>query len=91
MAADNVVSFDHHRLPILADPERASYARLQVEVHERLDGSLAVFYQGRRLGVKEAPLEAAQLRARSGEAVGAGKPSAERAKASPGKPPANPA
>jgi transposase len=91
VAADNVVSFEGHRLQILADPERSSYARLRVEVHKRLDGSLAVFYQGRRLGAKEAPLEAAALRARSQQAVGAGRPSAERAKASPGKPAGNPA
>lgn len=91
VAADNVVSFDHDRLQILADPERASYARLEVEVHQRLDGALAVFYQGRRLRVRPAPLEAAALRARPHEAVGAGRPPIERAGGSPGKPAGNPA
>ncbi|MCL4369469.1 MAG: hypothetical protein M1380_00970 [Chloroflexi bacterium] len=69
VGADNVVAFDHHRLQILADGERASYARLEVEVHRRLDGTLAVFHQGRRLGVREAPMEAAGLRSRPKEAA----------------------
>ena len=85
VGADNVVAFDHHRLQILADGERASYARLEVEVHRRLDGTLALFHQGRRLGVREAPMEAAGLRSRPKEAA-----QLERA-SSPRKPPANPA
>lgn len=85
VGGDNVVAFDHHRLQILADGERSSYARLEVEVHRRLDGTLAVFHQGRRLGVREAPMEAAGLRSRPKEAV-----QLERA-SSPRKPPANPA
>lgn len=62
VAADNVVSFERHRLQILADPERASYARLEVEVHRRLDGSLAVYHEGRELRSRPAPAEAALLR-----------------------------
>ncbi|HZK67434.1 MAG TPA: ISNCY family transposase [Chloroflexota bacterium] len=90
VSADNVVAFEGCRLQILADPERASYARLEVEVHQHLDGTLAVYYQGRPLAARRAPAEAAGLRARAVEAHGAGVSSAERA-ASPGKPPANPA
>ena len=89
-SADNVVAFEGRRLQILADPERASYARLEVEVHQHLDGTLAVFYQGRRLEVKQAPAEAAGLRARAAEAHGAGTTPAGGAGASR-KPPANPA
>ncbi len=89
-SADNVVAFEGRRLQILADAERASYARLEVEVHQHLDGTLAVFYQGRRLAVKQAPAEAAGLRARAKEAHGAGTTPAGRASASR-KPPANPA
>lgn len=96
VSADNVVAFEGCRLQILADAERTSYARLEVEVHQRLDGALAVFYQGRRLAVRRAPTEAAGLRARAPEVLGAGASSAEGAAsaeraASPRKPPANPA
>ncbi len=38
---DNVVSEALQRLQIEPDPQRLSYARAEVEVHERLDGSLA--------------------------------------------------
>ena len=43
---DNVVCFGGHRLQIEPTNGRASYARARVEVHERMDGSLAVYYQG---------------------------------------------
>jgi len=62
---DNVVRFGGHRLQILPTNGRLSYARARVEVHERLDGSLAVYYQGHCLATKPAPPEAPVLRARS--------------------------
>jgi len=62
---DNVVRFGEHRLQILPTNGRLSYARARVEVHERLDGSLAVYYQGHYLAAKPAPPEAPVLRARS--------------------------
>jgi len=62
---DNVVRFGGHRLQILPTNGRLSYARARVEVHERLDGSLAVYYQGQCLATKPAPPEAPVLRARS--------------------------
>src|SRR2546422_961452 len=46
---DNTVSLGPHRLQILPDNRRRSYARARVEAHERLDGTLAVFAQGQRL------------------------------------------
>ncbi|MGH2453255.1 MAG: ISNCY family transposase [bacterium] len=46
---DNTVTLGPHLLQLAAGPHRRSYARARVEVHERLDGSLAVFYHGRRL------------------------------------------
>jgi len=49
---DNTVSLGPHRLQILPDNRRRSYARARVEVHERLDGTLAVFAQGQRLTVR---------------------------------------
>jgi hypothetical protein len=87
VAADHVVSFEHRRLQILADPERDSYARLEVELHQGLDGKLAVFYQGRRLRVKDAPLEAAELRAVGGRAALSVRPSGDRTEVSISKNP----
>lgn len=66
VALDNTVQLGEHRLQVLPDKERRSYARAHVEVHERLDGSLAVYYAGRCLMSTPAPLEAPVLRARAG-------------------------
>ena len=66
VGADNTVKFGEHRLQLLASRERASYAKARVEVHERLDGSLAVYHEGKCLTTKEAPKEAGALRARPG-------------------------
>lgn len=60
---DNVVRFEGHRLQVLPCNGRRSYARTRVQVHQALDGSLAVFYQGTRLHSREAPLDAPSLRA----------------------------
>jgi transposase len=62
---DNVVRFGEHRLQIMPTNGRLSYARARVEVHERLDGSLAVYYRGHCLASKAASPEAAVLRLRS--------------------------
>lgn len=62
--ADNVVRLGEHRLQLLPSNGRMSYARTRVEVHERLDGSLAVFYHGQWLAHKPAPPETPTLRAR---------------------------
>ncbi len=62
VGADNVVRFERHRLQIVPTNGRASYAHCRVEVHERLDGSLAVYYQGKRLTTMPAPFEPATLR-----------------------------
>jgi len=63
VGADNVVRFEGHRLQIVPTNGRASYARCRVELHERLDGSLAVYYHGKRLMTVSAPPEPAVLRA----------------------------
>ena len=70
VAADNIVRLGEHRLQLLPTPQRASWARATVEVHERLDGSLAVYYQGLCLATQPAPLEAPALRARGGRRPG---------------------
>jgi transposase len=64
VAHDNTVRFFHQSLQLLADDRRVSFAKLKVEVHERLDGSVGVYHAGRLLGAKEAPGEPQTLRAR---------------------------
>jgi len=59
---DNVVRFVNHRLQILANPERASYARCKIQVHAGLNGNLAVYYGNQRLKTCSAPPESAKLR-----------------------------
>lgn len=66
VAADNTVQFGGARIQVLPGPDRLSYARLHVEVHERMDGSLAVYNGGQQLAVQSAPTEAPVLRTRSG-------------------------
>jgi transposase len=70
VGADNVVQLGAHRLQLLPSRERASYARAQVELHERLDGSLAVYHQGRCVATQPAPPTAPQLRARKAPRLG---------------------
>ena len=62
VGADNVVRFGKRRIQIMPTNGRLSYARTRVEVQERLDGSLAVCYQGHYLRTRPAPLEPARLR-----------------------------
>lgn len=64
VAADNTVQLGEHRLQLLPGRNRVSYAQCHVEVHERIDGSLAVYYQGEQLASQSAPPEAPVLRAR---------------------------
>jgi hypothetical protein len=66
VAADNTVRLGEHRLQLLPSRQRPSYARAQVEVQERLDGSLAVYCQAACVATQPAPKEAPALRARAG-------------------------
>jgi transposase len=61
---DNTLRFHQHRIQIEPDRHRVSYARTRVEVHERMDGSLGVYYRGRCLATTAAPAEAPVLRVR---------------------------
>ncbi len=63
VGGDNVVRFGAHRLQILPSRERVSYAHALPHVHEHLDGSLALFYQGHCLLTTPAPPEAPIIRA----------------------------
>jgi transposase len=49
VANDNTVSLAPHLLQILPGPGRRSYAKTRVELHERLDGTVTVYYRGQRL------------------------------------------
>ncbi len=95
VGADNVVNFAGQRLQIVADKQRRSYAHARVEVHERLDGSLAVYYAGNCLSTTPAPAEAPLLRARTGPRVttrpaGGGEPAVSGRPETAGSPPPAP-
>jgi hypothetical protein len=62
VGSDNVVRFNRQRLQVLPSLERLSYALCKVEVQVRLDGSLAIYYQGKPLDTEPAPPEATLLR-----------------------------
>ena len=57
-----MVRFVNHRLQILPNPARASYARCKVQVYAGLDGNLAVYYGNQCLDTCPAPLESTRLR-----------------------------
>jgi len=77
VGTDNVVRFVEHRLQIMPTNGRLSYARAKVEVQERMDGSIAVYYQGLCLATKPAPAEAPVLRVRKADKVVTSKTSCE--------------
>ena len=61
---DNVVQFYGQRFQILPSAGRSSYAHARVEVHQRMDGSHAIYCQGKCLLTTQAPSEAPVLRTR---------------------------
>jgi len=65
VGADNTVRLGARRLQLLPGPRRISYAHARVQVHERLDGSMAIFHHGVCLASQAAPAEAPLLRARN--------------------------
>ena len=75
VANDNTVQFAGSTMQLMPDEYRASYARAQVEVQERLDGSIVVAYQGRTLAAVPAPDGPVQLRARNGRRANGHSPS----------------
>ncbi len=62
---DNIVRFGEHRIQIQPDPHRSSYARSRVEVQQRMNGSVAVYYSDRCLLTTPAPAEAPVLRVKN--------------------------
>ena len=55
---DNTFSFGGHRLQIPPTPQRATFAHVQVEVRQHLDGRLMVLYQGQPVVVFQSASEA---------------------------------
>jgi transposase len=49
VAGDNTISYNGKIFQILPNEYRISFYKAKVEVHEYLDGSISIFYQGRRL------------------------------------------
>jgi hypothetical protein len=62
VGADNVVALGEQRIQLYPCNGRQSYYRARVEIQERMDGSLAVYYQGKCLTTKPAPMETPVLR-----------------------------
>ena len=67
VAKDNTVQYHRHTLQIFPGADRTSYARAHVEVQQRLDGRLLIYYQGKILTPQEAPPLAISLRAHAND------------------------
>ncbi len=63
VANDNIVRLEERSLQVPPGPGGRSYAGCRVQIQERLDGSLAVLYQGQIIA-KQRPQSKAPLRAR---------------------------
>lgn len=50
---DNTLTLAPHHIQLLPNPLRHSYAKAVVEAHERLDGSIVVFYRGSRVPTQQ--------------------------------------
>ena len=49
VAGDNTISHQGKTFQILPNEYRISFVKAKVEVHEHLDGSIHIFYQGKKL------------------------------------------
>lgn len=76
VGADNVVALGGQRIQIHPGQGRQSYNRRRVEIRVRMDGSLAVYYQGKCLVTQPAPAEAPVLRVQKRGRLGFREPSA---------------
>lgn len=75
VANDHTVRLGPHLVQIV--PNGRSYAKARVEVHERLDGTIAVFYQGHPLSITHlTTLPAGPVGARRGQRVNPFRPPA---------------
>jgi len=62
VARDNTVKYDWHTLQLLPGTEHPSYAGNRIEIQQRLDGNLIVYYQGQVISTREAPPRPGLLR-----------------------------
>jgi len=69
VANDNTVQYKGQTIQIFPGNGRSSYARTHVEVQERLDGQLVVYYRGKIIVPGEASPLAISLRARANAAL----------------------
>lgn len=60
---DNTISFQGTPLQLLPTADRRSWVKARVEVHQRLDGTRAVVYQGQEIPHRSAPADAPTRRA----------------------------
>jgi transposase len=67
VANDNTVRFFGQVIQIPPGPAGVGYARAHVEVHERLDGSVAIYRHGQQLVSIPAPTDALPLRSRGAQ------------------------
>ena len=80
---DNTISFDGNRLQIPPGPQRTSYARARVDVHQLLDGRLRICYKGETLVIYE---PSAPVPVRVGKFIPAAQPSSPPPPAKPKQP-----
>ena len=70
VARDNTVKYNTRTLQLLPGTDRPSYAGLQVEIHENLEGLISVQYLGQAIATQEAPPRPGLLRAAAPRAQG---------------------
>lgn len=66
---DNTIAFEGQPIQLLATPERRSWVKARVELHERLDGRRVIVYQGQEIPSRPAPLDAPARRTRAATAA----------------------
>jgi len=57
VSGDNTISYNGKVFQILPNEYRLSFVKAKVKVHEHLDGSIHIFYQGKKLKHKQIPKE----------------------------------
>lgn len=64
VAGDNTISYQGKTFQILPNEYRISFFKAKVVVHEHLDGSINIFYQGKKL--KHKPISKEKIKSFSG-------------------------
>ena len=62
VAADNTVRIGTDRIQLQPDRRRSNYARARVQIHIRMDGHIAVYYNNRCLTTRPAPSDTPLIR-----------------------------